>query len=222
MASRCGCSSVGAIGTAMVGTDCVSVAGAGTSASPFEVELSLNVAVDNLLECSESGLYAPAPEMTSDNDTLTLTPGAGIGDTDFAIAIDGTNLDNQIYTTVGEGLYVPLFANMKMIGVGSALVGGAPPTPADEFIWLTQEGTHVDTTNVAGHIVVVFPVSFPTGVLSIQYSIGDNPGVLTFTSIEYSTVTLAAFNVVMQDDAGLPIVGGTYRVNWRATGWETI
>lgn len=107
--------------------------------------------------------------------------------------------------------------DIQFLGIGSALVGSPVPGPGGD--WLECAGTTVDTTNIAGHIVVPMPVAFPNGVLTIEYSLGDVPGVITFTSIDYSTVALDHFDVVFQNAGGAPIVGDAYRINWRAVGW---
>lgn len=217
--ARCGCSSVGATGAAMTGTDCVGVSGAGTPASPFEVELILADLNDNLLECTALGLYARAPVQAAADDSLLIVDGANLGDYDYSVQLDAATGGNQLVLTAGEGLHVPLFSNFKMIGVGNAVLNGAPPD-AEDTIWQVQEGTTVGTTDGLGHFTVTYPASFPTGVLSAEFTLGDIPIVDSIVMIDHNSHTLNSFEVVVvHADSTGPVVGGQYRVNWRVVGW---
>lgn len=209
--ARCGCGSTGATGAAMESTNCVNVAGAGTALDPFVVTLALAEVEDNLLECGAAGLYARAPQQTADDASISVTPGTALGDYGFAV---------EISAEAGNGLQLEpdgLYARANPIVItATPLFGVLPADPQ----YLEYCGTVVDTTNIAGHIVI--PI-FPSidGISTIVYSVGDVPGVITNTSIDVSTVGLASFDVVFQDDGGFPIVGGTYRINYKVTAWYT-
>lgn len=108
---RCGCSSAGASGAAISDTDCISVTGAGTSASPFALEPIINPAANNLLECGANGLFVPDPDDPGEWTPYTPTwqsasypqpiplPGALVG----LYRARGHSIEFAIELAIGDG-----------------------------------------------------------------------------------------------------------------------
>lgn len=174
MAGRCGCASAPATGAAAVGSNCITLTGAGTPASPFVTSLKLNPSVDNRASCGGAGLYVP-----------------------------------------------PAASDIEIDDVRFSLVGPGPPAPGSGG-WKHSAGTEVKNTDATGFVTIPFPGgAFPTGILSITHSLGDNVSGFTPVSwIPLAGVTLASFKVLVHEaTTGQPIVGAAVRVNWAATGW---
>ncbi len=154
----------------------------------------------------------------ADTDCIVAS-GTGAAATPFSFEPVIDPVEGNILECTATGLRaIPAASDIVMLDVGNANFNSPPPA-AGNGGWLMQGGEHIDTTNVAGHIVVPFPTPFPAGVLVVLVTIGSVPSTISNMTIEASTYSLTAFDAVFQDDAGAPISGGTYQVNYLAVGW---
>jgi hypothetical protein len=189
----------------------VTVTGAGTTGSPAVIGVKVDPDAANNLQCGPDGLFAATAQVEAVDESVVVT-GDGSLASPWEVGVKVSPAAGNLLQLEPDGLYG--LSNPVVIPA-TALFGG--PVPADPN-YVKICGTLAATTNVAGHIVVPITVTL-LGIVTIVYSVGDVPGVITNTSIDFSTVGLTQFDVVFQDDGGFPIVGGTYRINYEVTGW---
>lgn len=106
--------------------------------------------------------------------------------------------------------------SVQLYGVGGALIGTLPPlgTP----VYKRQVGTSVQTTNSAGGGVVNFPFAFPSGVATIDISMGDNSIAAALVNIIEGQVSLTGFGFIVTVN-GIGLNAGLVRVNWECVGF---
>lgn len=212
MAGRCGCSSSNATGASISAGACVTVTGAGTTASPAVIGVEIDPSSANTLECGTDGLFAASAQVEAADESVTVT-GDGSNATPYEVAAQISELAGNSLSLEDDGLYGG--RNPDVLAGSSALFGGAVPADPN---WVIESGNYVATTNVAGHIVVPIFVDL-LGILSIVYSLNDVPGSVVVHAIDNSTVALDHFDVVFQDTAGAPVAFGTFRINYTVIGW---
>lgn len=109
--------------------------------------------------------------------------------------------------------------SVPMYGVGSAMSG----TPATTSDFRMQAGTQVATTDSAGFGRINFPVAFPTGLLTVQLTGGDNisnPDVIFATGwSNFPPADRTTVVYTVRTSAGVPRLNYLHRVNWLAVGW---
>ncbi len=98
-----------------------------------------------------------------------------------------------------------------------AAVGTLPARNAPNFLKIV--GTSVVTTNGSAVATVVFPTSFPNGVVAVTACPGDTNLNLSQVIVIGPTITTTGFQVKCNDNLGVGINSGVVRINWEATGF---
>ena len=106
MAGRCNCSSVNATGASLTaGSDCVSVTGAGTPASPAVIDVVVDPSASNNLQCGPGGLFAATAQLV-DGDCTDVS-GDGSLATPYIVDVEIDPDASNVLTCGASGLLVP-------------------------------------------------------------------------------------------------------------------
>lgn len=103
---------------------------------------------------------------------------------------------------------------LKIFGVGSSSIGSAP-SPTTMAGFKVQTGTVVVTAATGGY-QVTFPTAFPSGVVMVLLSFGDDPSAVVTPFV--GNLTTSGFKIYLRNSGGI-INGGLYRLSWLAIGW---
>lgn len=125
-------------------------------------------------------------------------------DTDRLLVYDGTNWVQR--------------GPVRVVGTTTGVVGGASPDQTTSPIPYVVKGGSDVQTYAAGGLTVTYSTAFPTGVLTVLISQGDNNA--SIPSVVNANNTVSSFKYKVFDTAGAEVGdGGLYRVNWLAVGW---
>lgn len=110
-----------------------------------------------------------------------------------------------------------LFSHFRAFGFAGSLAGSAGTTANP---WKVQFGTQVVVTNSAGGFAITFPGAFPSGLITVLVSMGDN-------SVANATVEPIQSQCTLTGLGGQAFTGSTgvglnvvsIRINWIAIGW---
>ena len=136
---------------------------------------------------------------------------------------DATTLDNEAmsnphfstgFAPFGvntEGTITPAEMNgVDLLSRGDGYTASPPTAGTGQFYM--QAGSTIVTTNAGGDATITFPTAFPTGLLTVLATDGDDSGSTAVVSIVGTGTTRSSFNL------SSPKVG-TVRINWIAIGW---
>lgn len=103
---RCGCATDCLC--VLVSGDCTALVGSGTISAPYAVNVVIDPAVENLVECRPTGLYVPPSTVTvADTDCIDLSGDGSVGDPISADPILAADVCNLL-ECVPDGLVVLL------------------------------------------------------------------------------------------------------------------
>ncbi len=212
MAGRCGCSSSNATGASISAGACVTVSGAGTTASPAVIGVEVDPDASNNLQCGANGLFAGGTQVEV-GEGLTIS-GDGSNATPYDIGIELDPDGDNLLSVGADGL---LALARIAIEIDGAYIGGSPPADADFKVVFGLKGVTTDTN---GNATITLPTAFPTGFGCAIPILGSVPTITVALVVDQTAVALNAFRINAKDASNnTNISGGNLLVAYVAVGW---
>lgn len=213
MAGRCGCSSSNATGASISAGSCVTVSGAGTTASPAVIGVEIDPSDANNLQCGSAGLFVSGAQLEAGDDSIGVT-GDGSDATPYELTVAISADSANRLTLEADGLQV--LADPSYDADTTGYAGGVAPATD----WYHKVGQTVILTDVNGFATINFGTAFPNGIITVVPAIGD---LVTSAGVELcvdaANVTAAGFRVRLRDGTGTPLAGSNVRIVYTAWGW---
>lgn len=154
-----------------------------------------------------TGTPAPSPSApAAPANSYTL---AQIAVAANATSIVSGNITDKRALAVNDGYY--------LFGAGPLAISGSFPGLTQRLH--VQAGSATPTTNGSGIAVVNFPVTFPTGVLTVICSPGDSSAGDINPVQQQSGISTAHFQVIVYNSSGGTVNSTAVRLNYIAIGW---